>query len=91
MKHASPWMEMLTRTNVRMYRRKSDEQDFTFQINNLREKVTAWKGIYRNGVLLGQYFSEGSINVGNDRDILNNLILPQLNVHFHNQLETGMF
>ena len=76
-------MKMLTRTNVRMYRRKSDELDFPFQVNNLRQKVTACCGMFHNGILLGQYFIKGNINGGNDLNILNNLVLPQLNEHFH--------
>lgn len=39
------------------------------------------------GILLEPYFSDQNVNEENYLEVLNNLILPQLNKHFHNQLE----
>lgn len=66
-----------------MYATKGDKLDLTFQINNLCQNIAVWGA---KSILLGPY-----VNVGNYLKILNNLILPQLNVHFHKHLENGMF
>ena len=78
MKHASPWMELLTRTIFECTHQKVI-------------KVTAWNGMCSNGILLGPSFFEGNVNWGNYLQILDNLILPQLNERFHNRIENGMF
>ena len=78
MRHASPWMELLTCT---IFVTKGDKPDFTFQINNSRQKVTAWSRMYGNGILLGSYFLKEMLMEK----------LPRLNEHFHNQLKIDMF
>ena len=77
--------------NVRMYAPKSDKPDFTFQKNNSSQKVAACNGMCGNSILLGPSVFEGNVNGGNYLQILDNLILPQLNERFHNQIENGMF
>ena len=77
--------------NVRIFTPKGDKPDFTFQRNNSSQKFTFWGGICGTGNLFGPCFFEGDVNEGNYLEILNRLILPQLNEHFHNQLENVMF
>ena len=76
--------------NFRMYAPKCDKPDFTFQRNNSRQKSTIWSGMCGNGILLAPYFFERNVDGGNYLEILNELILPQLNENFHNQLKNGI-
>ena len=41
---------------------KSDKPALAIQKNNSSQKVTAWGGMYGNGILLGPFFFEGNIN-----------------------------
>ena len=53
MKHASPWMELLTRAMFECTQQKVTSQTLHF-----------WGGICGHGILLGPYFFEGNVNGG---------------------------
>ena len=56
-------MELLTRTTFECTQQKVINQTLYFitQINNSRQKFTAFCGMCGNGILLGPYFFEGKL------------------------------
>ena len=67
--------------NVRMYAPKGEGPEFTYDVNESREKVTVWMGLCGNGKIIGPYIFEGSVNSAAYLELLNEFVLPELFSH----------
>ena len=48
--------------NVGMYARTNQLPDFNYNINDSRQKLTAWVGLCANGDRLDPFFFDGNVN-----------------------------
>lgn len=77
--------------NVRKYAPRKNQPEFTYDVNESREKVTAWAGLVGNGTLIGPFFFEQNVNRGSYLELLNESVLPELLREFNGQFADGRF
>ena len=77
--------------NVRRYAPGGNQPEFSFDVNESREKVSVWAGMLVNGVVIGPFFLEGNVNGHTYLELLNERVLPALLRHFQDQFVNGRF
>lgn len=77
--------------NVRCYAPKTNPPNFNYERNEAREKLTVWAGVCGNGAVLGPFLIDGNLNGNRYLRLLNDDIIPVLEVQFAQQLDNGNF
>ena len=77
--------------NVRKYAPRGNQPEFTYDVNESREKVTVWAGLVGNGALIGPFFFDGNVNQASYLELLNERVFPGLVREFNGQFVNGSF
>lgn len=68
--------------NIVQYAPKGEVPDFHYDVNNSREKVTAWAAVCGNGTILGPCFFDRNVNGEAYVNMLNDEIVQEMMLHF---------
>ena len=76
--------------NVLEYAPKGQPRNFIFDVNMNRQNVSVWMLLSGNGVIIGPYFFDQNINGRTYLRMINEFVLPQLELNFQRQ-RNGVF
>ena len=74
-----------------MYAPANQPPDFYYNVNDSRQKLTAWVGLCRNGDMLGPFFFSGNVNEQSYLNLLNDEVVPLMTVLSQNQFHENQF
>ena len=77
--------------NVRIYVPANQVPDFHYNVNDSRQKLTVWVGLFRNGEMLGPFFFDGNVNGQSYLNLLNVEVIPSMTVLFQDQFHENRF
>lgn len=64
---------------------------FNFETRMSREKLTVWLGLCGNGRIIGPFFFQRNVNGQAYLRMIDEEVVPQMELHFDRQNENGMF